>query len=607
MPTVDALDPFDGGGPADVRLTVLKKLMRLLGRATVAVALVLVGVVLLLFALSTRATRLVNSLVRDFATEQATVLSDSVYQLHVGQLHFNWPLRSVALDSVRLVTDSARNAGRALPLATVAVTLRACRITGIEVTRLLLARGLSVGEFGCDHVAFSSDTPPDTAPPAPKPVARPQTGLRDTTRAQAGRRAAGAFLTVQQGLVLPRQVPALHVEHIVFPTVAIALRRRETGGNDFTFDLERAQLRVSGVAIDPADSAAASRPLFSQSVVLTAQGTAVQPDTVSRIAVGTLEVNLTDSTVVVRDVSYGPQISDEQYRRLSPWRHERIRFAAGRVQFTGLDVGAFAGTGALLARTLELDSFRFDIRTDKRLPKRPGPSRPKRSLQAYIGTRPREFRIDSIRIRRAAILYEEWAERRDAPGRLAITDVEVDATSFRHVPGRVSEAEPFIVDIRALFVERGRLRAHFEVPLDAPRFTMRVNGSLGPMPATALNPFLSQIMPVQVKGGQILGATFDFRVTDGVARGRMTPLYTDLDVDITGTGATGIVGRRGLIGGIVRGAAEMAAGLKVRFDNPGEPGERPRTGTINRTFQGESIVSFFVKTLISGLLPVVVK
>ena len=33
-----------------------------------------------------RATRLVNTLVRDYATEQATVLSDSVYVLHVGQL-----------------------------------------------------------------------------------------------------------------------------------------------------------------------------------------------------------------------------------------------------------------------------------------------------------------------------------------------------------------------------------------------------------------------------------------------------------------------------------------------------------------------------------------
>jgi len=581
--------------------------VHILGRAAVAVALVFVGVVVMLWALSSRATRLVNSLVRDFATEQTTVLSDSVYVLQVGQLHFNWPLRSVALDSILLVTDTTRNAGRTVPLATLAVALRKCRITGIEVTRLLLARGFSIDEFGCDEVTLSSDRPADSAAPAPRPVARPTTGLRDTTRAQSGSRAAGAFLTVQRALVLPRQVPALHVAQVVFPTVAIALRRREAGGNDFTFDLERAQLRVSGVAIDPADSAAATRPLFSQSVVLTAQGTAVQPDTVSRIAVGGLEVNLTDSTVVVRDVSYGPQISDAQYRRLSPWRHERIRFAAGRVQFTGLDVGAFAGTGALLARTLELDSFRFDIRTDKRLPKRPGPSRPKRTLQAFIGTRPREFRIDTIRIRRAAILYEEWAERRDAPGRLAITDVELDATSFRHVPGRVSEADPFIVDVRALFLERGRVRLHLEVPLDAPRFTMRVNGSLGPMPATALNPFLSQIMPVEVKGGQVQGVTFSFRVTDGLARGQLTPLYTGLDANITGTGATGIVGRRGLFGGIVRGAAELAAGLKVRFDNPAHPGEQPRSGAINRRFQGESLISFFVKALVSGLMPVVVK
>jgi len=583
--------------------TFLKFLRRFAAVLAVLAALVVIGV----FLVVRRATNLVNTLLRDFATQQAAQLSDSVYVLNVGTLHFNWPMRRVILDSAILTTDSARNAARAVPLATVAVALRTCTISGIDLPRLVLSRGLSAGHFGCNAVSASTDAPADTAAPAPARPTKRATGLRDTTRAQAGARAAGAFLTLQQQLVLPRQVPAFRIARIVFPTLAVSLRKRERGGNDFTFDLERAQLRVRDFAIDPADTAALARPLFSRSVVLTAEGTAVEPDTVNRIAVGSLEVNLTDSAVIVRQVSYGPQISDEQYRRLSPWRRERIRLSASRVQFAGLDVGAFANTGALFTRALDVDSFRISIRNDKRLPKRPGPGRPNRTIQGWVQTRPRDIRIDTVRIRGAEVTYEEWAERRDSPGRLTISRIDALGTSFRHVPGAITTDYPFILNVTALLVGRGRLRAHFEVPLDAGRFTMSATGNLGPMPMLAFNDFVSKILPAQVKGGDLQGLDFAFRVSDGLARGRLTPLFTGLSVDVTGEGATGVLGNRGLIGGIVRGVAETAAGLKVRSNNPDRPGQAPRVGTIERRFSGESLPSYFVKTLLSGLMPVVIK
>lgn len=586
----------------------MKTFLRILRRFASVLIVLAALVIIAVWVTVRRATSLVNTLLRDYATRQTTQLSDSVYVLNVGLLHFNWHMRRVTLDSVYLTTDPVRNAARAAPLATSTVVLRTCTLGGINIPRLIRSRGLEATHFGCREVAVDVDNPAPPVPAAPAPPAPVRRRApRDTTRAVAGAVAAGAFLTFQQKLELPRQVPALRVARISFPNVAIGLTQRERGGNDLEFSLQRALLRVRDLVIDNADTVSVYRPMFSESVILTAAGTNVAPDTVSRIAVESLEVNLTDSTVMVRGASYGPQISDAEYRRLSPWRHDRIRFAAGRVAFIGIDFDAFARTGALLARRLDVDSFRFEIRTDKRLPRRPGPAIAKRSLQGYMGTRPREIRIDTIRIREAAVIYEEWAERRDAPGRLAFTSVDADGTSFRHVPGRVSFADPLRLNVNALLLGHGRLRARFEVPLDAPGFTMLATGSLGPMPATAFNAFLSRIMPVEVKGGQVQGVNFRFAVSDGHSRGELTPLYTGLDVNITGEGATGVVGRRGILGGIVRGAAELAAGLKVRLSNPGNPRERPRTGTIDYRFRGESLPAFFWNTIKGGLLSVVVK
>jgi hypothetical protein len=98
-----------------------------------------------------------------------------------------------------------------------------------------------------------------------------------------------------------------------------------------------------------------------------------------------------------------------------------------------------------------------------------------------------------------------------------------------------------------------------------------------------------------------------FRVQNGRATGVLRPLYSGLSVDVTGEGMGGVLGNRGIIGGIVRGAAEVAAGFKVRANNPEKPDRPPRVGTINHTFRGESLPSFFWNIIKTGLLPVIIK
>src|SRR5262245_25612100 len=93
----------------------------------VAVALLLV------YVISLRASPLINELLREWATGQVASQSDSVYALHIGRLQFNWPLRRVTLDSAMVVTDSARNAQRSWPKATVRGVLRGCVISGVNL------------------------------------------------------------------------------------------------------------------------------------------------------------------------------------------------------------------------------------------------------------------------------------------------------------------------------------------------------------------------------------------------------------------------------------------------------------------------------------------
>ena len=593
--------------------------MRSTRRKLVVGSVIVVGVAALgLWFSISRATRLINGLLRDFASAETARLTDSTYILNVGALSFDWPQRKVTLDSVLLTTDTARNARRAEPLAATRAVLRNCTLSGIQITTLVLGRGLVAGGFGCSDVLFATDKPAGLEPAADSahPAARPATpaaspatpAAHPTAAPQAGPAAApGAFLALQQGLALPSQVPALRLSRISFPNVAITLVQRYERGDRLEFVLERAQLRITGLAIDPADSAAALRTLFSESVVLSAENAAFRPDTSTSVSLGRLDVNLNDSSVAIRDFAFGPLITDEAFARQSPWRRERIRASARLLAFKGLDINLFARSGALRVRTLELDSLLFEIRGDKRKPPRPGPKPPKRSVQGFMAARPRSLQIDTIRITNSQVAYEEFAKNRDTPGRLVFARLNAVGTSFLHQRGVTTRAHPFLLEATTFLMGRGRLRVAFEVPLDAPDFTMRTVGSLGPTPASALNPFISLILPAAVKGGQLNSVTFVFRVENGRARGTLTPLYTGLAVDVTGRGMTGVLGNRGIIGGIARGAAELAAGFKVRGNNPDKPDRPPKVGTIDHTFHGESLPTFFWNAIKKGLLPVVVK
>jgi len=152
----------------------------------------------------------------------------------------------------------------------------------------------------------------------------------------------------------------------------------------------------------------------------------------------------------------------------------------------------------------------------------------------------------------------------------------------------------------------GRFDVHITMPLDAPRFEMTYRGTLGAMPAMALNRFIEDVLPWRIAKGQIGEIKFAAVVTNGVAVGTITPLYTDLSAKVTRRGSKGILGAPGIVGHTVRGIASMAGDLQVHANNPNAPTKPPRTGAIHHVFAGqETLPAFLWASLRDGMLLVI--
>jgi hypothetical protein len=555
-----------------------------LRRIIIAVALL---AAVLVAGLWWRAVAVTRRLLREDAPAAIAEKSGNVYRLAVGRVRFNPASRRVTVDTIAVTTNDTVNAARREPRTGLRVSFHDCAMSGVRVLKLIFRRGLSAESFGCATVTAVVDLPKNQPPDS----------------AARGESAERAFFELQRSLRLPASAPQVRVTRIDFPNVALDFRLARA-----RLQLERLSWLMTGFLVDPADSTAAARPLFSDTVEIRAAHFAGEIDSVTAITVAALRLSLSDSALEVRGVAFVPNQADSASAGAHPYRRTLVRTAAARIDARGLDVGVFMLRQGLRARLVQLDSLRMDVFSDHRRPKNPRPPR-RLAPQAWIAGIDRGIQIDSVVIRDGEIVYREHKPRHDKPAVLTFARLGAVATNLRHVAGRRSMRDRVTLSASAWLQNVGKLEAQFVVPLDAPSFTLRYRGRLGAMPATGFNAFLEEAMPLRVAKGSVAGITFSATVTDGTARGSVIPRYKDLAMEVTGEGSTGILGAGGVVGDAARGVATLVGNwTEVRSDNPADGEAAPHAGPIDHVFTpDQTLPAFLWKSLRGGLLAVVRK
>jgi len=532
-----------------------------------------------------RASSIVNPLLRAWAVKTIAEQSRGVYRLDMSRLHLNWLQRHVHIDSLRLSTNTATNVRRAHPLSDVTVVLYDCTLSGVRLTTLIRGAGLVARSLGC-RVGNAAVI-----------VTRK---VRDTTVTPH------PFLVFKSRVQLPSLLPRVRISHVTFPALGIDFRLVDARRGDTRLELKRLQWRMADFAIDPADSSTATRPLFSRSIELLGENMVAHPGGSTALRVGMLAANLSDSTLEARDVVYEPTLTQAEFARLHPYRRDYITITAGRVRAQGLDVGALVlGEGAR-ARRVGVDSFRADVTTDWHRPSR---HRVHRWPQQWLADLDQSVSLDSVVLQEGEIVYREDRPGHVRPGAVTFAHLQATAVNVRHVNGRRARGDAMALITTSLLQNAGRFDVGFTVPLDAPSFDMTFRGTLGAMPATALNRFIQEVFPWRIAAGEIAKVDFAAVVTNGVADGMITPLYTGLAVDVTRKGSKGILGTPGIVGHTVRDVASLATNLTmVKDDNPAHRRKPPRTGTIHHVFTPqETLPGFLWASVRDGLLLVIRK
>jgi hypothetical protein len=502
-----------------------------------------------------RGPRRVDAAVRAWMTGRVRALSDSVYRLEIGRITYDPRTSSVALDSFRLLTDSARNAGRDHPLPGVTLVVRGGHVNGVRIRNLLFGgrRTIAVGVIRFDDIDADVVLPPRLIGTAP-------------TAADTGRKPIERdFFEWERGVSLPEGIPRVRVAQVQVPQVTVIVRP-PSGTPGQVRVLPQLALELDSLVMDARDTA--TTPLYAADIRLSADRYAGGWDSLTALSIEHAEGSFADSVLRVRGVEIRPTHSDAELRRMPGVRGPRVVAGLGSFDARGIAWGEIFRHATIAVRAVEIDRPRLDLLADHTRPEPRGAGdRPARLPHEIMRDAALRILIDTVRIRNGHIVYGELEPGKPKPGIVTFDDLACDLVNLSNDPGRMSEERPLVVTASARLMGAGRLEAGLEIPLLSSGFRMRYHGTLGPMPFSDFNRFAATNTGIRFDKGEVTGVEFSATVTDGRARGRVVPRYHDLGIGFTETGG-------GLLAKAKRSITRFIANrFVIRHDNPEEGGK----------------------------------
>ncbi len=314
-------------------------------------------------------------------------------------------------------------------------------------------------------------------------------------------------------------------------------------------------------------------------------------------SIGAFSLDLAAGTVDGEGLHFGPTGSDLDFARRRRYRADRIDARADLLRIRGLDAAALIDRSAWHATLITVGDLDLDVLSDKRMPERPTAPR-HRTPQAWLRTVGVPVRVDSIAVD-GNVSYRERSAKDGMIGKLTFDEITASVRHFAMLPA--PGAPPIEFRAEARLMNRAPMRLQVTLPPASPGFEMHWSGSVGGMPAAALNPLMLAVAPATFEKGEILGIDFDATTHDGDSRGTARPRFQDLSVALPS------VGRTGVLGGVRRAIAKtFANAFVVRSDNFAQPGkDPPKDGAIAHGWiPSESLIQHLWHALRDALIDV---
>jgi hypothetical protein len=301
--------------------------------------------------------------------------------------------------------------------------------------------------------------------------------------------------------------------------------------------------------------------------------------------------------LTVKSFTVQPNHKDYDFTSHYEFQKNRIDAGLSNIFLKGFDASGYISSGNIICKYAEIGKFDVKIFRDKRKEFR---HENRAAFQDMIYNYPGIMHIDSIGIISGNIVYTEHSSGANEPGSLSLTHIKATINNIAN--DTVYKTKPAFLKFRteAMLMGKGRMSVYIKTKLFNPGNTFSVDGTLGNMEVSELNPFLEKTAFIYVTSGKIESMKFSFIADNTRSDGKMTLIYQGLDLTLKNKQTDDTTAfRERFISGIIN--------RKVLNSNPSKR-EELRIGIIDYQRDPEKfVVSYCARSILSGIKSTLLK
>jgi len=289
--------------------------------------------------------------------------------------------------------------------------------------------------------------------------------------------------------------------------------------------------------------------------------------------------------------SIHPDYDDYNFTARYKFQKSLIEAGFSNISVHDFNPSDYIRSGTIASSVVEIGKMDMKVFKDKR---KEFHHLEKAAFQDIIYRYPDTIRIDLIDLSEGNITYTEHAEGANEHGSLSFTGTSARIYNIANDTIYKTETGYFKLEAESMLMGKGKVTIQLKAKLYDDSNTFSVNGKLAAMEVQEINPFLEKTAFIYATSGKIEEMNFSFIADNTQAKGKMTMLYTGLDLALKNKKSDDTTAFKERIFSIF-------INRKVLDSNP-LPNNEIREGIIAYERDPEKFLfSYFAKSIMSGV------
>jgi len=500
-------------------------------------------------------------------------MSDSLYILNYKKVKLNILSGSLTLDSVSLVTDTAvyhhlQQQQRA-PSMLYSFSANQVSVKFFKAWRYFMKKELSAGSLVLE---------------------KPSIVLEQNARNIDTSRHRSAYEN------LSRRIKSLSIGTLKLDSTNLKYTYIKKDSGLVITQLHRLSIHVKDLLIDSVAMEDPTRFLYARNYELHLHAYRHRTkDSLYWMIVRDVNYNAAERTLHLGQFLVEPRYDKAAFDRKVGFQRDRYDVQLNDISVQELQPYALLQEQQLWAQHVEIASGNIAIYHNRNLPAAPG-TRLGQFPHQLLQKMALPVYVDTLIGKKVDLSYSEVNPKSQETGTLQFKNVHGVFRNITNIDSMIAKDKHLVIDMDAVFMQTGKLRARFDFFLGDPAGGFAITGQLKNMDGRQLTPVTRPLALVEIKSAQIHDLTFSMQGNERAATGEVKFIYDHLKVNILKKDDdTQQLKRKGLI-------SLFANVLAINSSNPPDNGGNAKVEHVQ--YQRDPKKSFFNlvwKTLFTGI------